>query len=175
MVDIASPLRGVAIRAAAELREEIELQMVVCVDQAGKAHVAGKIERARVHLSGASWQLAAGWYPACPGFSVRRNNGRLPIGRKMPSCPTITLAPIASIIHPAFRTPPQTIRADPRVERARAPARRCSPPRRTPKSAPASFRKVAPPCTGNSPARKLFRRAEMFGVIRRPRHRDESR
>src|SRR5580700_8429701 len=49
MVDIAGPLRGVAVMAAAQFGEEIELQMVVRVDQAGKPHVAGKIQRAGIH------------------------------------------------------------------------------------------------------------------------------
>ena len=51
MVDVARPLGCVAVRPGAERGEEIELQMVVRVDEAGQAHMAGKIERAGIHVA----------------------------------------------------------------------------------------------------------------------------
>src|SRR5580704_14200046 len=54
-------------------------------------------------LYGARWHLADGWHPACP----KASEGRLPIGRKIPSCPTNALSRFAV----ESRWPPRSFRA----------------------------------------------------------------
>jgi hypothetical protein len=50
MVDVAGPFTGIRIGTTAQLREEVEFQVVVRVDQAGKHHMAGKIEVSGSHI-----------------------------------------------------------------------------------------------------------------------------